>query len=72
MPIRFSSETQDIIRKLLVVDPRNRLGTGKNGYDDIKKHRFFSNINFNDIEKQKFNAPYVYILYNNRFHLLYI
>jgi hypothetical protein len=36
-----------------------RYGTLKNGVNDIKNHRFFKSINFNDLLAQKVSPPYI-------------
>lgn len=52
---KMASEARDLILKLCC-GPEDRLG--KNGADEIKRHSFFSSINFEgDIRKQP--APYI-------------
>lgn len=50
-------DAQDIIRKLLVVEPSKRLGSGADdsdlSMDALKAHRFFEGINFNGLHLQK-------------------
>lgn len=46
----MSSESVDLIRKLLKYDPKERLGV-KGGYEEIKNHPFFSTINWENIDK---------------------
>ena len=41
-PSDLTPETIDLIDKLLVVDPRKRLGTGTEGYASLKKHPYFN------------------------------
>ena len=45
----------DIINKLLQLDPRHRLGAGENGtdndYEALKRHPFFSGINFDTLKE---------------------
>ena len=49
--IQLSDEAKDIIKKLLEKDPKKRLGY-QNGIEEIKKHPFFSNCDF-DLLLQK-------------------
>ena len=38
-----------IIFQLLQRDPKNRLGAGKRGANELKSHAFFKNINWEDV-----------------------
>ena len=40
-------------------DLSKRFGNLKDGADDIKKHRFFEDINFDDLLEKKLKAPHV-------------
>lgn len=53
----FSNEAKDILSKLLVINPHKRLGAKKS--DEIKKHPFFSNVNFEDIYLKKIKTSFV-------------
>ena len=50
-------DAQDLIRKLLVVEPDQRLGAGTdesaNGMAALKSHHFFTGINFSQLHKQE-------------------
>ena len=48
---KVSEDAKSLITKLLEKDPGNRLG--RKGLDEIKKHPFFSWINFEDLKKKK-------------------
>ena len=61
--IQTSEEVKDLILKLLEKDPKNRLGN--NGFDEIRKHPFFNNLDFNEIENKKIPAPFIPQLNNN-------
>ena len=54
----FTPEAKKIIRELLVVDPKKRLGYGKNGTDNIKSHPFFNGINWEDMYNRKIDPPF--------------
>ena len=47
----LSNAAKDIIDQLLNPDPAERLGSGPNGVEDIKKHPFFADIDWNSIRK---------------------
>ena len=59
MPDYVSEEAQDLIKKLLVINPKKRLGYGDNGANKIKLHPYFKNINWDDAWKQKLNPPFI-------------
>jgi len=50
-PKGFPDVVKDLINKLLVLDPEQRLGTGETGYKDLKEHPFFKEINFDSLSK---------------------
>ena len=51
MPPYLSDTAKDLINRLLVVDPLQRLGNGKllNTFQDLKNHAFFKEVNFDKI-----------------------
>ena len=53
----FSEEAKDLISKLVDIDPKKRIGSGPNGFDDLKNHTYFKNINWDDLEKKKDKGP---------------
>ena len=53
---KVSDEAKSLINKLLEKDPGTRLG--RKGLSEIKKHSFFSSINFDDIKKKKTKAHF--------------
>ena len=55
--INVSDSAKDLILKLLNKEYDKRLGFNK-GFDEIKKHKFFKDINFNDLLNKKIKAPY--------------
>jgi hypothetical protein len=46
MPQEFSPEAADLITSLLEKEPHKRLGGGKDGVLEIKRHPFFSVSSF--------------------------
>ena len=53
---KVSDDAKNLITKLLEKDPGTRLG--RKGLKEIKKHSFFSGINFDDLPKKKHKAPF--------------
>lgn len=50
---------KDLIKKLLVPDRTKRLGCMKNGADDIKRHRLFKGISWEDVLNKRVKPPIV-------------
>uniref|UniRef100_A0AAQ4QCC3 Ribosomal protein S6 kinase alpha-5 n=1 Tax=Gasterosteus aculeatus aculeatus TaxID=481459 RepID=A0AAQ4QCC3_GASAC len=49
---------KDLIQRLLVKDPKKRLGSGPNGGENVKKHPFYQKINWEDLAAKKVSAPF--------------
>ncbi|CAL4067792.1 unnamed protein product, partial [Meganyctiphanes norvegica] len=56
-PKSLSEEARDICKRFLTKKPGSRLGSGPNGEMDIKMHRFFSNIEWDKLEKREIKPP---------------
>jgi len=56
-----SDEAKDLLRKLLVKDQKQRFGNN-GGFDEIKKHPFFKDMDFQALEAKKIEAPFKPIL----------
>ncbi|XP_059047938.1 ribosomal protein S6 kinase alpha-5-like [Achroia grisella] len=59
VPTDVSPEVQDFIRKLLVKDPRRRLGGGEEDAGELKRHPFFQNLDWEAISRREIAAPFV-------------
>lgn len=57
-PNYISGDAKDLMKKLLQKNEYERIGTMKNGIDDIKNHSFFQNIDWNKIKEKKYIAPF--------------
>ena len=63
-PLGFDPHAKSIIRKLLEANSALRLGSLKNGVDDIKEHLFFSahevktEADWNKLERYEFEMEY--------------
>lgn len=58
IPEHLSREAKDFIRKLLVKDPRRRLGGGSADASELKSHSFFKTINWRLLAEKKISAPF--------------
>jgi len=47
--INIPTEAKDLIEKILIKDPRQRIGYNSKDYEEIKKHPFFKGINFDTL-----------------------
>mmetsp|Transcript_13951 Transcript_13951/g.19373 ORF Transcript_13951/g.19373 Transcript_13951/m.19373 type:complete len:112 (-) Transcript_13951:526-861(-) len=43
---------------MLTIDPKKRLGGGEEGSQEIKKHHFFTDFDWEKLEKLKLKAPF--------------
>lgn len=57
IPAGVSSKCKDLLKRLLDKNPSKRIGSGKKGVEEIKKHGFFKNINWKDIYDKKLELP---------------
>jgi len=59
MPDTLSKDVTDFILRLLVKDPRQRMGGGPKDAEELKAHRFFRSINWDDLLRKNIPAPFV-------------
>jgi len=57
-PRRISSEAKNLITRLLESDPSRRLGCGKEGIGEIKRHEFFKNLNWENLANREIKPPH--------------
>jgi len=57
-PKNFDKDAKSIVKHLLVADLSKRYGNLKNGFKDIKEHRWFKNIDWDALLAKKIPAPY--------------
>uniref|UniRef100_A0A8C4GEY5 non-specific serine/threonine protein kinase n=1 Tax=Dicentrarchus labrax TaxID=13489 RepID=A0A8C4GEY5_DICLA len=58
MPQFLSSEAQSLLRALFKRNPANRLGSGADGAEEIKRHGFFSTIDWNKLFRRELKPPF--------------
>nr|XP_056717823.1 ribosomal protein S6 kinase alpha-3 isoform X2 [Euleptes europaea] len=58
MPQFLSQEAQSLLRMLFKRNPANRLGAGPDGVEEIKRHHFFSTIDWNKLYRREINPPF--------------
>ena len=59
MPDFLGQEVKDFILRLLIKDPRKRLGGGPLDAEEVKRHKFFTSINWDDLLKRNIPAPFI-------------
>nr|XP_061798964.1 ribosomal protein S6 kinase alpha-1 isoform X1 [Nerophis lumbriciformis] len=58
MPQFLSAEAQSLLRALFKRNPGNRLGSGPDGAEEIKRHGWFSNIDWNKLFRREVKPPF--------------
>lgn len=58
-PSHMSADLKDLLRNLLQVDITNRYGNLRNGVQDVKGHRWFSDADWSALYEKKIPAPFV-------------
>jgi len=63
IPLQFPPEMDktdiDLIRKLLTIDPKNRIGYGSNDANDIKKHPYFKDVDWEKYQRKEIKPPFI-------------
>ncbi|KDR16842.1 protein kinase PVPK-1-like isoform X6 [Zootermopsis nevadensis] len=59
IPPWFLDNEVDFLRRILEKDPKIRLGGGKAGAENIKKHPFFDGINWNEVSRRQLVMPHL-------------
>ncbi|KRX04831.1 Protein kinase-like domain [Pseudocohnilembus persalinus] len=57
LPDYLSKGIKSLLKKLLVKDPAERLGSGPQGAEQIKNHKFFWDINWEKLYNKKYHVP---------------
>lgn len=54
----FSEDASDLISGLLKIDPDDRLGSSVKDAEEIKNHKFFENVDWDNVYKKQIPPPY--------------
>ncbi|KAA0711351.1 Ribosomal protein S6 kinase alpha-5 [Triplophysa tibetana] len=57
-PKNIGPLAKDIIQRLLIKDPKKRLGFGLSGAQNVKSHPFYQKMNWEDLAGKKVPAPF--------------
>ena len=55
----FSEEAKDLIGKLVELDPKKRIGAGPDGFENLKNHKYFESIDWDELENRNIKAPFI-------------
>ncbi|GLI62023.1 hypothetical protein VaNZ11_004600 [Volvox africanus] len=58
LPVYLSPNAKDLLRRLLVRQPKWRLGCGGRGAEEIREHPFFMGFDWDTFEERKLAPPY--------------
>ena len=58
-PQTMNETDVDLIRKLLTVEPKNRIGYGPNDANDIKKHPYFQDVDWEKYKRKEIKPPFI-------------
>ena len=58
MDPRVMPTARSLIRRLLIKDPRRRLGAQRGAWIEIRPHPFFNNLDWDQVFRRKVRVPY--------------
>ena len=58
-PKSVDNLAKDLIRKLLIIDRSKRIGNLRNGSEDVKAHKWFKGLDWEDVLNRKLRPPFV-------------
>lgn len=59
IPDYVLNEAQDLIRKLIITNPKKRLGYGPDGAEKIKNHPYFKDVDWEKAWKKELKPPFI-------------
>ena len=57
-PKTMGANAQSLLEQLLATQPEERIGTGKGGADELKRHGFYKKMAWHAVLLKKIEAPY--------------
>jgi len=63
-PDKISRKAESLIKKLCRQDPSERIGYQKAGCNDIRKHRWFQGFDWEGLQAEKIQAPFIPVIKN--------
>lgn len=64
IPESIGRDVADFIRRLLIKDPRKRLGGGEGDAKELKRHSFFKSLDWEKLARKEIPAPFKPIIRN--------
>ena len=58
-PSILTNNAKDLIKKLLVLNPSERLGSGPDGAEKVKNHPYFKGVVWKDVLQKKIKPPFI-------------
>ena len=58
-PSFLTEDEKNLIMNLIVIEPKYRLGYGKDGADKIKKHNYFKDVDWDLYAQKKITPPFI-------------
>ena len=56
-PSHFDKDAKDLVKKLMASDRTRRLGNLKGGADDVKRHKWFKGLDWDELLARKLEPP---------------
>lgn len=60
MPSNISADLHDFMKQLFQKNPEHRIGS--NGAEEIRKHKWFHNLNWKAVEKKLIKPPFIPVI----------
>lgn len=68
IPHTMSLEARDLILNLLNRNPKKRIGASEKDSEELKNHKFFANVNWDDVYNMRLQMPKIHVNTNFKFN----